>query len=90
MPALPLSTFDVGVKTAVRVIPVPLAAPKVPPVTTKSPVVPSQAKLEPGSSENENVMLAVTPALRAAKLLTTVTEGASVSMLINGVVPAPP
>ena len=48
-----------GVKTAVRVRPMPLIAPKVPPETAISPAIPSHAMLFPGSSENVNVMTAV-------------------------------
>ncbi|MNV65187.1 hypothetical protein D3C71_1578700 [compost metagenome] len=51
----------VGVKVAVRVKPDPDMAPSVPPVTTTSPVVPSQAKVVPGSSLKVKVMLAVSP-----------------------------
>ena len=61
MLAEPLLKFGVGVKRAVRVRPVPLMDPKVPSVTAKSPEVPSQAKLEPGSSVNVKVMAAVSP-----------------------------
>ena len=66
---MPLAKLAVGVKTAVRVRPVPLIAPNVPPVTATSPTEPFQAKLLPGSSENVNVMLAVSPALSADTLL---------------------
>ena len=90
MLALPLPKLAGGVNTAVRVSPVPLIAPKVPPVTTTSPVAPSQKKLEPGSSENVNAILAVSPALRVASLVTILTEGANVSMRINGVVVVTP
>ena len=79
MLALPLARLAVGVNTAVRVRPVPLMAPRVPPVTTTSPVVPSQAKLEPGSSENVKVILAVSPALSVGTLLEMLTVGAVVS-----------
>ena len=58
MLAVPL-WLAAGVKTAVRVRPVPLMVPKLPPTNTTSPVVPSHAKLLPGSSEKVKVMLAV-------------------------------
>ena len=90
MLAVPLAKFGVGVKTAVRVRPVPLMAPSVPPVTVMSPTDPFQAKLLPGSSENVNVMLAVSPALSEDTLLAMLTVGDKVSMFTTGVVPAAP
>ena len=90
MLAVPLAKLAVGVKTAVRVRPVPLMAPKVPPETTRSPKLPSQAKLVLGSSENVKVILAVCPALSAARLLVILTVGAKVSIEITGVTPALP
>ena len=71
-------------KTAVRVRPVPLIELKVPPEIVKSPAVPFQAKLVPGSSENVNVMVAVSPAFSAATLEAITTVGARVSMVIEG------
>ena len=61
---VPLARLGVGVNTAVRVRPVPLMALKEPPVTDKSPALPSHAKLASGASENVKLMLAVSPALR--------------------------
>ena len=90
MLALPLARLAVGVKMEVRVRPVPLMALKVPPVTTRSPELPSHAKLVPGFSEKVNVMLAVSPALSAVKLLAMLTVGAKVSIEMLGVVPALP
>ena len=90
MLAVPLSKLDAGVKTIVRVNPELLMAPRVPPVTTTSPVVPSQEKLEPGSSENVKVMLAVSPVFKVDTLLVRLTEGAKVSKLMLGAVPALP
>ena len=87
---VPLARLAVGVNTAVRVRPVPLIAPKEPPVTTRSPELPSQAKLVPGFSEKVNVMLAVSPALSAATLLAILTVGNRVSMLMLGERPALP
>ena len=87
---MPLARLLVGVKTAVCVKPVPLMAPKVPPVTSTSPVLPSQTKLAPGSSENVNVMLAVSPALSVETWLTMLTVGAKVSRAMLGDVPALP
>ncbi len=80
MLAVPLAKFAVGVKTAVRVRPVPLMAPKVPPETTRSPELPSHAKLVLGSSENVKVILAVSPAFSEFALAAMATEGVSVSM----------
>ena len=90
MLALPLAKLAVGVNTAVRVSPVPLMAPKEPPVTSRSPELPSQAKLVLGSSENVKVMLAVSPALSAATLLAMLTVGARVSIEMLGVTPVLP
>ena len=87
---MPEARLAVGVKVAVRVKPVPLIAPKVPPVTTTSPVVPFHANVLPGSSLKVKVMVAVWPALTAVTLLVIASVGATVSMLILGVVPAPP
>ena len=86
MLAVPLAKFAVGVNTAVRVRPVPLIALSVPPETTRSPAEPFHVKVLPGSSENMKVMLAVSPALSAVTLLTILTVGARVSMLMLGVV----
>ena len=90
MLALPEVRLAVGVKVALRVRPLPLMAPSVPPVTLMSPVLPSQAKLAPGSSLKVKVMAALSPALTALTLLEIANVGASVSMLMAGVVPAPP
>jgi len=80
----------VGVKTAFRDSPVPLIALKVPPEIVRSPVVPFHPKLVPGSSENVNVMVAVSPTFSVATLDVIATVGASVSIVIEGVVPAEP
>ena len=80
----------VGVYKAVRVNPVPLMAPKVPPEKFRSPVVPFQLKLVPGSSLKVKVMVAVSPALKVVFEVVTATEGATVSTLITGVMPAVP
>lgn len=85
-----LARLLVGVKTAVRVKPVPLTAPNVPPVTSTSPVLPSQTKLPPESSENVKVMLAVSPALSVETLLPMLIVGAKVSKAMLGDVPALP
>ena len=90
MLAEPVDKLAVGVKTALRVRPVPLIALKVPPDTFKSPAVPFQAKLVLGSSEKVNVMVAVSPAFSAATFEVTETVGATVSMLIEGEVPTEP
>ena len=74
MLALPLTKLASGVNTAVRVRPVPVSALNVPPVTATSPVLPSHAKLLPVSSDNVNVMLAVSPAFNTliSEVITTV------------------
>ena len=74
-----LAKLAVGVKMAERVSPVPLIAPTVPPVTTTSPKVPSQAKLASGSSENVNVMMAESPVFSEDRLEVMPTVGAVVS-----------
>ena len=81
MLALLLAVLAVGVKVAVRVSPVPLMALNVPPETLMSPVEPSHAKVLPGSSENEKVMLAVWPINTFDLLLEMLTVGAVVSTL---------
>ena len=90
MLAEPLDKLAVGVKTAVRESPVPLIAPRVPPEMVRSPVVPFQAKLVPGSSEKVKVMVAVSPAFSVATLEVIATLGASVSIVMEGEVPAEP
>ncbi len=90
MPALPLAKLVDGVKVAVRVKPVPLIALKVPLLTTTSPVLPFQLNVEPGSSLKVKVMVAVSPAFKVVTLLEMVKVGAKVSMLMLGVLPAPP
>ena len=90
MLAEPLDKLAFGVNVPVLVSPVPLIALKVPPEMVKSPVVPFQAKLVPGSSENVKVILAVSLALSVATLLAMLTVGARVSIEMLGVVPALP
>ena len=79
MLAVPLPWLAAGVNTAVRVRPVPLMAPKLPPAMTTSPVVPSHAKLVPGSSEKVKVMVAVSLVFRLDLLDVMATLGAVVS-----------
>ena len=76
MPAL---VFGVGVKMAVRVRPEPVMAERVPPVTERSPVAPSQEKELPGSSEKVKVMVAVSVALRVDWEAVIASVGAMVS-----------
>ena len=90
MLAEPLDKLAVGVKVAVRDKPVPLMAPKAPPETVRSPAVPFQAKLVPGSSENVNVIVAVSPTFSVATFEVIETVGASVSIVIEGEVPDAP
>jgi hypothetical protein len=86
MLAVPVASPAVGVNVAVRVRPVPVRVPSVPPVTVRS----LASKLAPGSSLNVKVMVAASPIFTAPTLLVMASVGASVSMLIDGVVPAPP
>ena len=86
MLAWPAARFAVGVKVAVRVEPVPLSEPRLPPVVTMS----SESKLLPGSSLKLKVMAAVPLALTAVLLLVMVSVGAKVSILMVGVWPATP
>ena len=90
MLAEPLDKLAVGVNVPVRVRPVPLIGPKVPPDTVKSPADPFQAKLVPGSSEKVKVIAAVSPTFRLGKSEVIVTVGASVSIVIVGEEPADP
>ncbi len=90
MLAEPLAKLAVGVNVAVRVSPVPLIAPRVPPEIVRSPVVPFQAKLVPGSSEKVKVMVAVSPTFSVATLDVIATVGANVSIVMEGEVPAEP
>jgi hypothetical protein len=84
MLAEPLDKLAVGVKTALRVSPVPLIAPRVPPETVRSPVVPFHAKLVPGSSEKVKVIVAVSPTFSVVTLDVIATFGARVSIVIEG------
>ena len=61
MEAVPALVLADGVKMALRVRPEPVMAERVPPVTERSPVVPSQEKELSGSSEKVKVMEAVSP-----------------------------
>ena len=90
MLAEPLDILADGVKVAVRVSPVPLIGPKVPPETDRSPLVPFQVKLVPGSSEKVNVIETVSPTFRVATLDVIATVGATVSMVIDGEAPVEP
>ena len=71
----------VGVKVAVRVSPEPEMAPKMPPTSTMSPVVPSQANVLPGSSENVKVMVAVWPVFSTLRSEVMLRLGGVVSTL---------
>jgi len=80
----------VGVKTAFRDSPVPLIAPRVPPEIVRSPADPFHEKLVPGSSEKVKVMVAVSPTFSVATLDVIATVGTSVSIVMEGEVPADP
>ncbi len=88
--AEPLDKLAVGVNIPVLVSPVPLIALKVPPEMVRSPPVPFQAKLVPGSSEKVKVMVAVSPTFSVATLDVIATVGANVSIVMVGEVPAEP
>ena len=90
MLADPLDKLAGGVKVAVRVRPVPLIALKVPPEIVRSPAVPFQVKLVPGSSENVNVIVAVWPTFSAVTFDVIETVVASVSIVMEGDVPVDP
>ena len=62
------------------------SVPSVPPLTAMSLSV----KLPLGSSLKVNVMVADSPALTAVTSLVIASVGATVSMLMEGVMPAPP
>jgi len=80
MEAVPALVLADGVKMALRVRPKPVMAERVPPVTERSPVVPSQEKELPGSSEKVKVMVAVSVALR----VDWEAEIASVGAMVSG------
>ena len=82
--AVPETTLAVGVKVAVRVKPVPLILPKVPPLTSTSPALDAHTKLLPGSSLNVKVMAAVSPAFKALISEVMLTVGAVVSTKYSG------
>ena len=74
-----------GVNVAVRVKPLPVIGPNVPPVTVTSLV-----SKPVGASLNANVIVAVSPIFSAVLSLVIATVGATVSMVMLGVVPATP
>ena len=88
MLALPEARLAVGVKVAVRVRPLPLIAPSVPPLTATSPVLPFQANVAPGSSLKVKVTVAVSPVFTAPTLLVIARVGAVVSMTIALLAPS--
>jgi hypothetical protein len=57
---------------------------RLPPDTVTSPLVPSQAKDDPGSSEKVNVIVAVSPLLRVEAVLLMARDGAWVSKVSVG------
>ena len=75
MLAEPLFVPGVGVKVAVRTKPEPEIAPSVPPVTTTSPDVPFQVKVEFGSSVKVKVMVAVSPIFSCDTSLVIISDG---------------
>ena len=86
MEAVPAFVLADGVKVAVRVRPEPVVAERVPPVTETS----SDVNEVLGSSEKVKVMVAVSPLFNVEALLVMAREGAWVSKVRDGVVPAPP
>ena len=85
----PLVSAD-GVKMAERVTPAPVMGESVPPVTVTSPLVPSQEKELPGSSEKVKVMVAVSPLFKVDASLEMVRVGVLVSKGRDRVLPAAP
>ena len=79
MLAVPAFMLGVGVNTAVRVVPVPEMALKVPLLSVTSPVVPFHTNVVPGSSLKVKVMLAVSPTLSWPTLDVMLKNGAVVS-----------
>ena len=80
--AVPALVLAAGVKVAVKVLPtVRVIAESVPPVTMTSPVVPSQEKELPGSSEKVKVMVAIPFAMRVDWSAVIVSVGAIASTL---------
>ena len=77
MLAVPPLVAAAGVNVAVRVRPVPLRGPRVPPETVTSPKV----NVAPGSSLKAKVMSAVSPILSVDTLLLIPNVGAVVSMV---------
>ena len=90
MEAVPALVLADGVKVAVRVTPVPVMGESVPPVTTTLPLVPSQEKELPGSSEKVKVMVAVSPLFKVDASLEMVRVGAWVSKGRDRALPAAP
>ena len=72
-----------AVKIAVRTVPVPLMAPRLPRVA-------ATAEKAGGTSVKVKVMVAVAPAFKSEADDVMVTVGATVSMLMAGDDPAPP
>ena len=81
---MPKPRFGVTVKVAVRLSPVPPIAPSVPP----SSVTSASSKLLPGSSLKAKVISAAS--LTRVLLLVMLSVGATMSILITGVVAAAP
>jgi hypothetical protein len=90
MLAVPVDKLDVGVKVPDLVRPDPLRALSVPPVTTKSPAVPFQVKLEPGSSEKVNVITALSSDFKLEVSVVIETAGSKVSTEIESELPVEP
>src|SRR5512133_104733 len=86
MLAVPPLVFAVGVKVAVRVKPLPLIVPSVPPVVTTS----ASVKVAPGSSLKVKVIAAVSPILSVDTSLVIASVGAVVSTLTTSALEAVP
>ena len=78
MLAVAAAVLAVGVKVALRVKPVPVIVPSVPPAVMMSPAT----KLVSGSSLKVKMMPAVSPALTTATLLVIASVGATVSTVM--------
>ena len=86
MRAVAPAMAGLGVKLAVRVVPVPLIVPSVPPLICRSLTV----KLDPGSKVKLKLSVAISPILSVLRSLVIVTAGVTVVTCSAGVKPAPP
>src|SRR5438552_17000848 len=79
--AMPPLVPAAAVKPALRVNPVPVIAPRLPPLTATSPLDPSHANVVPGSSLNVKLIVALAPIFNCATLLVIASVGATLSIV---------